>query len=105
MFIRYDAHGTPLHCPYDGPYEVLEPGEFVFRIRLDEREELITADRLKPARPAEMLEDYPHPIAVPPRRGRPMKEPISETVEPKQRLSHPIRFSRYRRIIQSRYHS
>ena len=102
VFIRHDAHRTPLQCPYDGPYEVLEPGDKVFRIRLGDREELITVDRLKPAI---MPEDYPHPIAVPPRRGRPLKEPIPKTVEPKQTLSHPIRYSRYGRIIQSRYHS
>ena len=102
VFIRHDAHRTPLQCPYDGPYEVLEPGDKVFRIRLGDREELITVDRLKPAI---MPEDYPHPIAVPPRRGRPPKEPIPKTVEPKQTLSHPIRYSRYGRIIQSRYHS
>ena len=55
----------------------LEPGDKVFRIRLGDREELITVDRLKPAI---MPEDYPHPIAVPPRRGRPLKEPIPKTV-------------------------
>ena len=102
MFIRYDAHRTPLQCPYDGLYEVLEPGDKVFRIRLGDIEELITVDRLKPAI---MPEDYIQPLAVPPRRGRPLKEPISKTVEPKQTLSHPIRYSRYGRIIQSRYHS
>ena len=102
VFIRHDAHRTPLQCPYDGPYEVLEPGDKVFRIRLGDREELTTVDRLKPAI---MPENYQHPIAVPPRRGRPLKEPIPKTVEPKQTLSHPIRYSRYGRIIQSRYHS
>ena len=66
----HDAHRTPLQCPYDGPYEVLEPGAKVFRIRLTDREELITVDRLKPAI---MPEEYPHPIAIPPRRGRPLK--------------------------------
>ena len=102
VFIRHDAHITPLQCPYDGPYEVLEPGDKVFRIRLGDREELITVDRLKSTI---MPEDYPHPIAVPPRRSRPLKEPIPKTVEPKQTLSHPIRYSRYGRIIQSHYHS
>ena len=80
---------------------MLEPGAKVFRIRLSDREELITVDRLKPAI---MPEDYPHPISPSAQRST-AEEPIPETVEPKQTFSHPIRYSRYGRIIQSRYHS
>ena len=47
VFIRHDAHITPLQCPYDGPYEVLEPGDKVFHIRLGDREEKDASERSK----------------------------------------------------------
>jgi len=68
VFIRHDAHRGPLQRPYDGPYEVISPGDKAFRIRVGNREELISIDRLKPAHVSPAI---PVPVAQPPRRGRP----------------------------------
>ena len=48
VFVRLDAHRKPLQNPYNGPYEVIETGDKVFHVRLGDREEIITIDRLKP---------------------------------------------------------
>ena len=49
IFIRRDAHRSPLQRPYEGPFKVLEAGAKSFTIDKGGRPELITVDRLKPA--------------------------------------------------------
>ncbi|GFO09873.1 Pol polyprotein [Plakobranchus ocellatus] len=68
VFIRNDSHRGPLRRPYDGPFRVVAPGDKTFRIMVGSREEVISADRLKPA-----YVDLTGPLTVaqPPRRGRP----------------------------------
>ncbi|GFO48569.1 Pol polyprotein [Plakobranchus ocellatus] len=68
IFIRNDSHRGPLWRPYDGPFRVVAPGDKTFRIMVGSREEVISADRLKPA-----YVDLTGPVTVaqPPRRGRP----------------------------------
>ena len=46
VFVRLDAHRKPLQNPDNGTYEVIEEGDKVFRVRLGDRVELITIDRL-----------------------------------------------------------
>ena len=68
VFIRHDAHRTPLQRPYDGPFQVIAAGEKTFRVQIGNREELISIDRLKPAH---LDPDNPPLLAQPPPRGRP----------------------------------
>ena len=74
VFIRRDAHRTPLQRPYEGPYKVLQPGLKSFKIDKGGRPELITVDRLKPAHLD--LEHFLQP-PVPRSRGRPPRNPQS----------------------------
>ena len=68
VYVRRGAVSPPLMQGYSGPYRVLERGPKVFRLQVGDKEEVISADRLKPhtgSTPA-------HQVA-PPRRGRPPK--------------------------------
>ena len=70
VFLRNDSHRPPLSPPYSGPYEVLDRDKKNFVIRMGQRHERVTIDRLKPAH----LDPYsPVQTASPPRRGRPPK--------------------------------
>jgi hypothetical protein len=66
VFVRKGPVGAPLALQFEGPYEVLDRTDKVFRVQCGPRVEVISADRLKPycgtERPA---------LAAPPRRGRP----------------------------------
>ena len=70
VFVRHDAHRTPLSCVYDGPYHVLEKGPKTFIIDVGGRRDTITIDRLKCAFTDP---DIPTVVAKPPKRGRPRK--------------------------------
>ena len=71
VFIRRDAHRTPLQMLYEGPYRVLQRGEKAFTVDIGGRAELISIDRLKPAR---LDPDLPVQVAQTPARGRPRKQ-------------------------------
>ncbi|GFR69543.1 Pol polyprotein [Elysia marginata] len=49
FFIRRDGHRGPLQQLYDGPFRVLSPGDKTFLVRVGDREERISTDRLKMA--------------------------------------------------------
>ena len=49
VFIREDAHKPPLSKPYRGPFRVLTRTDKSYRVQLDNREDWISIDRLKPA--------------------------------------------------------
>lgn len=49
VFVRCDAHTTPLQPPYNGPYEVIKHGEKIFKISIKGKTQNISIDRLKPA--------------------------------------------------------
>lgn len=68
VFLRRDAHRTPLQNPYEGPYRVIEHGDKFCKIDMGGRTETISVDRLKPAK---VTDDVV--VALPPRRGRPPK--------------------------------
>ena len=93
VFIRHDAHRTPLQRPYDGPFQVIAAGEKTFRVQIGNREELISIDRLKPAH---LDPDNPPLLAQPPPRGRPPNKAPVIQVPP--RAVNTDR-SRYGRVI------
>lgn len=96
VFIRHDSHRTPLQRPYDGPYEVISSGNKTFKIKMGNREEKVSIDRLKPA-----YVDLEQPITLPcpPRRGRPprLQPPI---VQHHQTYTPETQVSRYGRVTQ-----
>ena len=49
VFVREDAHKPPLSSPYRGPFLVLYRTDKSFRVQLNNREDWISIDRLKPA--------------------------------------------------------
>lgn len=67
VLVRIDAHRRPLDPLYSGPYEVLERFDKYFVIRINNREETVSIDRLKPATVAQ---DYTT------RSGRVVKPPV-----------------------------
>ena len=75
VFIRRDAHRDPLQKPYEGPFEVLEAGDKAFKIKVGNREESISVDRLKPGF---VDENEDIQLAQPKRRGRPPKQQQSD---------------------------
>ena len=70
VFVRHDAHRTPLRSVYDGPYHVLRKGLKTYVIDVGGRRETIAIDRLKRAYTDP---DLPLIVAKPPSRGRPRK--------------------------------
>ena len=62
---------TPLQNPYDGPFKVLDKGPKAFKLQLGNHTDTISIDRLKVA-----ITDGEVQAAVPPKRGRPPKNPI-----------------------------
>ncbi|XP_064479987.1 uncharacterized protein LOC135393503 [Ornithodoros turicata] len=49
VFLRHDAVRKPLQRPNDGPYEVIERGPATFKLKIGDRLDTVTLDRLKPA--------------------------------------------------------
>ncbi|KAK7930700.1 hypothetical protein WMY93_007095 [Mugilogobius chulae] len=72
VFVRRDAHRSPLQPPYDGPFRVLEKRAKDFCLDMGGRRELVSVDRLKPA--FAYADDVVLPAQVP-RRGRPPSRP------------------------------
>jgi hypothetical protein len=62
VFVRKGPVGGPLALQYEGPYEVLDRTDKVFRVQCGPRVEVISADRLKPYGGTERPE-----LAAPPR--------------------------------------
>lgn len=101
VFIRRGAHKGPLQTPYEGPYEVLKNGSKAMVIKVGNRQETVSLDRLKPAHL-----DLGQPViaAEPPRRGRPphrqteaQPDPEPE-LEPERDRKPPTLVSRYGRV-------
>ena len=69
---REDAHKPPLSYPYRGSYRVLARADKSYRVQLDNREDWISIDRLKPA----YLDVDDHNRDVVTRSGRTSRPPL-----------------------------
>ncbi|XP_050588710.1 uncharacterized protein LOC126921296 [Bombus affinis] len=49
VFVRHDASGGPLQPLYDGPYQVIQRGKKTFTIKINNKNVIVSLDRLKPA--------------------------------------------------------
>ena len=49
VFTRHDAVCKPLQSPYDGPYRILKRTDKHFTIAINNRNDTVSIDRLKPA--------------------------------------------------------
>ena len=78
MFVRVDAHKSPLQAPYKGPFKVLERHVKYFNLDLGNREDTVSIDRLKPAFMDEPLQDAP--VVRDDTRSVQTREPTSEAV-------------------------
>ena len=66
VYVGCGAVGGPLENAYSGPYQVIRRERKVLLLQLGERQEWVSADRLKPHTGASLV------VAEPPRRGRPL---------------------------------
>ena len=74
VFIRRDAHRTPMQRPYEGPFRVIESGAKTFKVDIGGKTETISVDRLKLAH---LDVDVPVEVAQPRQRGRPRSNPTT----------------------------
>nr|VZI50084.1 unnamed protein product [Spirometra erinaceieuropaei] len=80
VYLRCDRVRRPLEPPYDGPFRVLSRGPKIFRIQRDNREEVVSVDRLKAAVPDTPPDEscgpvpsaFPHAASIPPSRIFPL---------------------------------
>ena len=70
VFVRRDAHRSPLQRPYEGPFQVLEAGPKTFKVRMGNRTK-VSIDRLKPAH---LDLDQPIRVALP----RPLRQQVPQ---------------------------
>ena len=79
IFVRHDAHRSPLQRPYDGPFHVLHRSAKFFKVDLGSRTDNISIDRLKAA----FIEGPSLPPSPTPRS----QSPLATTVTPQHHLS------------------
>nr|VZI42160.1 unnamed protein product [Spirometra erinaceieuropaei] len=80
VYLRCDRVRRPLQPPYDGPFRLLSRGLKTFRIQCDNREEVVSVDRLKAAVPDTPPDEpcgpvpsaSPHAASFPPSRIFPL---------------------------------
>ncbi|XP_015904584.1 uncharacterized protein [Parasteatoda tepidariorum] len=102
VFLRYDAVRASLRPIYDGPYLVLSKTEKVFRILKENKETVVSIDRLKPAfllsgeppqsnTPAADIEHQPPQSNTP--AADIENQPPTKTCRSGRRVRTPVRFS------------
>ena len=67
-YVKRGAVAPPLSPPYEGPFEVVKHGPKFWTLKIGDRMDKITTDRIKPHRGRSLVE-----VAQPPVRGRPRK--------------------------------
>ena len=88
VFVRRDAHRTPLQRPYEGPFKVMQAGDKTFTIDRGGRKDVISVDRLKPA-----FVDVEHPVSEPKNCGlSPNKDHLVIPNQPQERteIADPV---------------
>ncbi len=73
MYVRRGGDGTPLAAPYLGPFEVVSSGPKLFSLKIKDRVETVSVDRLKPHQG-----QHPPVVAEAAKRGHPRKVPPAE---------------------------
>ena len=99
VFVREDASKPPLSPLYRGPYKVLERFEKFFILKIGDKSDSVSVDRLKA-----VYSSVPVTPAVPPPQGRPRLQPASVTEPPapvhakkKVRFKVPVPATKLRR--------
>ena len=77
VYVRRGPAGTPLADKYEGPFHVLARGPKFFKLKMGEREDTVSRDRLKP----HMAVVDPVPAALR-GRGRPPGKSLGDTCSP-----------------------
>jgi hypothetical protein len=72
VYVKRGGSSPPLASAYLGPYRVLQPGLKFFVLEVGGKEEKVTVDRLKIHRGTVLPQ-----VAVPVKRGRPLKKSAS----------------------------
>ena len=101
VFIRRDAHRTPLQHLYEGPFKVLQPGHKTFKIDIGGQTEKISIDRLKPAH-SDL--EQPVQVAQPRPRGQPKKYQAEHTSSRSQTCPILLYYSVPDRAVKSNRH-
>lgn len=99
VFVRHDAHRSPLMTPYDGPFRVLEAGAKSFLLEMGTVQDRVSVDRLKPAH---VFQEDGVELARPARRGRPPRSTLDTdslpVTDPPQRVVTQTRRGRVVRV-------
>lgn len=79
VYVRHDAHRTPLQRPYDGPFKILEAHEKYYVLDMNGRRDSVSVDRLKTAYgpPVDRQPTPVPPPAVSPHLIRPAPSPTT----------------------------
>ncbi|XP_046392193.1 uncharacterized protein LOC124160402 [Ischnura elegans] len=103
VFLRHDSVKPTLQPPYDGPYEVIQPGPKYFRIRVHGKETTVSIDRLKPAhlldgdieRPAQKPEEGSTSADPLEAAGPILQESATTTTRSGRRVHFPKKLAEY----------
>ena len=82
VFVRHDAHRTPLQCTYNGPFRVLERAAKYFTLDLRGKRDTVSVDRLKPAFVDADWGLHEESVSSPPTRTQPAAPPPPSTSKP-----------------------